>query len=66
MNMVSNITPSKLANPPAPSAGYGDFLFEIKAQIRTVTPQLPASYRNDLPSPEQISARLQGWAGKDD
>ena len=28
----------------------------------TVTPQLPASYRNDLPSPEQIAARLQGWA----
>jgi predicted nuclease of restriction endonuclease-like (RecB) superfamily len=32
----------------------------------TVTPQLPASYRNDLPSPEQIAARLQGWAGSDD
>ncbi|MDB5779611.1 MAG: hypothetical protein JWP79_2370 [Polaromonas sp.] len=32
----------------------------------TVTPQLPASYRNDLPSPEQIAARLQGWAGNDD
>ncbi|MBG6071582.1 MULTISPECIES: YhcG family protein [unclassified Polaromonas] len=28
----------------------------------TVTPQLPVSYRNDLPSPEQIAARLQGWA----
>ena len=28
----------------------------------TVTPQLPASYQNDLPSPEQIAARLQGWA----
>ena len=32
----------------------------------TVTPQLPASYRNDLPSPEQIAARLQGWAETDD
>lgn len=29
----------------------------------TVTPQLPASYRDDLPSPEQIAARLQAWAG---
>ena len=28
----------------------------------TVTPQLPADYRNDLPSPEQIAARLQAWA----
>jgi len=28
----------------------------------TVTPQLPAHYRDDLPSPEQIAARLQGWA----
>lgn len=27
----------------------------------TVTPQLPAHYRDDLPSPEQIAARLQGW-----
>ncbi len=27
----------------------------------TVTPQLPASYRDDLPSPEQIAARLQAW-----
>ena len=32
----------------------------------TVTPQLPANYRNDLPSPAQIAARLQGWAGRDD
>ena len=32
----------------------------------TVTAQLPASYKNDLPSPEQIAARLQGWAGNDD
>ena len=32
----------------------------------TVTPRLPASYRNDLPSPEQIAARLQGWAGSDE
>lgn len=32
----------------------------------TVTPQLPASYRDDLPSPAQIAARLQGWAGADD
>ncbi|WP_367026871.1 PDDEXK nuclease domain-containing protein [Methylococcus sp. ANG] len=28
----------------------------------TVTPQLPADYRHDLPSPEQIAARLQAWA----
>ncbi|MEW6039248.1 MAG: PDDEXK nuclease domain-containing protein [Pseudomonadota bacterium] len=28
----------------------------------TVTPQLPADYRNDLPSPEQIAAHLQAWA----
>lgn len=32
----------------------------------TVTPQLPAHYRDELPSPEQIAARLQGWAGKTD
>ncbi len=32
----------------------------------TVSPQLPARYQNDLPSPEQIAARLQGWAGNDD
>ena len=32
----------------------------------TVTPQLPASYRNDLPSPEQKVARLHAWAGNDD
>ena len=32
----------------------------------TVTPQLPVSYQNDLPSPEQIAARLQGWVGHDD
>jgi len=29
----------------------------------TVSPQLPVSYQNDLPSPEQIAARLQAWAG---
>jgi hypothetical protein len=28
-------------------------------------PQLPASYQADLPSPEQIAARLQGWTGRD-
>ncbi len=28
----------------------------------TVTPQLPANYRNELPSPEQIAARMQTWA----
>lgn len=27
----------------------------------TVTPQLPASYAGDLPSPEDIAARLQAW-----
>lgn len=32
----------------------------------TVSPQLPASYQNDLPSPEQIAARLQGWGRYDD
>lgn len=32
----------------------------------TVTPQLPAQYLDDLPSPEQISARLQGWANESD
>lgn len=30
----------------------------------TVTPQLPADYQHDLPSPEQIAARLQAWAGE--
>jgi predicted nuclease of restriction endonuclease-like (RecB) superfamily len=30
----------------------------------TVTPQLLAGYQDDLPSPEQIAARLQGWAGE--
>lgn len=28
----------------------------------TVSPQLPANYQNDLPSPAQIAARLQAWA----
>ncbi len=28
----------------------------------TVTPQLPASYQGDLPSPEQIAERLQAWS----
>lgn len=28
----------------------------------TVTPQLPANYRDELPSPEQIAARMQNWA----
>ena len=32
----------------------------------TVTPQLPASYRDDLPSPEQIVARLRGWGDVED
>jgi predicted nuclease of restriction endonuclease-like (RecB) superfamily len=32
----------------------------------TVTPQLPDYYRDELPSPEQIAARLQGWAGNPD
>lgn len=29
----------------------------------TVTPQLPASFAGDLPSPEDIAARLQAWSG---
>lgn len=32
----------------------------------TVTPQLPAQYLDELPSPEQIAARLQGWVGETD
>jgi predicted nuclease of restriction endonuclease-like (RecB) superfamily len=28
----------------------------------TVTPQLPASFQGELPSPEQIAERLAGWA----
>ena len=32
----------------------------------TVTPQLPAQYLDELPSPEQIAARLQGWVGESD
>lgn len=28
----------------------------------TVSPQLPVNFQNDLPSPEQIAARLQAWA----
>ena len=32
----------------------------------TVTPRLPASYRKDLPSPEQIAERLRGWVGQVD
>jgi len=27
----------------------------------TITPQLPASFESDLPSPEEIAARLQAW-----
>lgn len=27
----------------------------------TVTPQLPASFEGDLPSPQEIAARLQAW-----
>ncbi len=30
----------------------------------TVTPQLPADYQHDLPSPEQIAARLQTWTSE--
>jgi len=30
----------------------------------TVTPQLPVDYQHDLPSPEQIAARLQAWASE--
>ena len=30
----------------------------------TVTPRLPAKYRDDLPGPKEIAARLQGWAGR--
>lgn len=29
----------------------------------TVTPQLPANFAGDLPSPEDIAARLQAWSG---
>ena len=29
----------------------------------TVTPQLPANFAGDLPSPEEIAARLQAWSG---
>lgn len=28
----------------------------------TVTPQLPADFQDELPSPEQIAERLAGWA----
>jgi predicted nuclease of restriction endonuclease-like (RecB) superfamily len=31
----------------------------------TITPQLPASFESDLPSPEEIAARLQAWGGVD-
>ncbi len=30
----------------------------------TVSPQLPASYESELPSPEQIAVRLQAWANE--
>lgn len=32
----------------------------------TVTPRLPADYRDDLPSPEQIAERLRGWGEEDE
>jgi len=32
----------------------------------TVTPQLPASYRGELPSAEEIARRLEGWGGVND
>ena len=32
----------------------------------TVTPRLPASYRGELPSAEEIAKRLEGWGGVDD
>ena len=32
----------------------------------TVTPQLPASYRGELPSAEEIARRLEGWGGAED
>ena len=38
----------------------------LKSLEHLSAPQLPASYRDDLPSPEQIAARLQGWAGSDE
>ena len=31
----------------------------------TVTPQLPASYRGELPSAEEIAKRLEGWVDGD-
>ena len=32
----------------------------------TVTPQLPANFQGELPSPEQIAERLKGWALESD
>lgn len=32
----------------------------------TVTPQLPANFQGELPSPEQIAQRLAAWAGGSD
>ncbi|MDP3653591.1 MAG: PDDEXK nuclease domain-containing protein [Rhodoferax sp.] len=34
--------------------------------IYTVTPQLPANFQGELPSPEQIAERLAGWALESD
>lgn len=31
----------------------------------TVTPQLPANFAGDLPSPEEIATRLQAWGKLD-
>ena len=31
-----------------------------------VPPRLPASYRGELPSAEEIAKRLEGWAGMND
>lgn len=31
----------------------------------TVTPQLPASFEGDLPSPQDIAARLQAWGAQE-
>ena len=32
----------------------------------TIVPELPAAYRNDLPSPEQIAERLKLWDVKEE
>ncbi len=57
VNPEANTTASDAANPPAPPVGYGDFLIEIKAQIRQRQFQALRAANREL-------LALYGWLGE--